>query len=131
MRSPAVFTTLNFVLLPAKNLQIVHRVATADSEVFEPNQHKGVVIVGDKGYSSHATRQWPKRRSIADVIPTRSNEWPHLNIDRPTYRIRNIIERSIGWLKESRRVANRHDKLISSYLTFITLASIRKMMKLI
>lgn len=88
-------------------------------------------IVGDRGYNSEATRQWLKRRSIADVIPTRSNEQPNLHFDRATYRARNIIERSIGWLKESRRIATRYDKLTSSYLTFITLASIRRMIQLI
>lgn len=31
--------------------------------------------------------------------------------DRPRYRHRNIIERMLGWLKESRRIVTRFDKL--------------------
>jgi len=35
--------------------------------------------------------------------------------DRPKYRQRNIIERMFGWLKESRRIGARYDKLARSF----------------
>ena len=35
-------------------------------------------------------------------------------LDRPKYRQRNIIERMFGWLKESRRIVTRFDKLAKS-----------------
>jgi transposase len=50
------------------------------------------------------------------VIPLRSMKHktkpglPRL-FDRPTYRQRNIIERMFSWLKESRRIGTRYDKL--------------------
>jgi transposase len=90
-----------------------------------------VAIAGDKGYSSNAIREQIRKLGADDVIPTRSNETAREGFDRETYRQRNIVERTIGWLKESRRVATRYDKLISSYLTFVWLAAMRRIIKLI
>jgi transposase len=88
-------------------------------------------LAGDKGYSSTAIREFIRKLSISDVIPSRSNESADVDFDRETYRRRNIIERAIGWLKESRRIATRYDKLTSSYLTFVQLAAMRKLIKAI
>ncbi|TWU54692.1 hypothetical protein Poly51_34110 [Rubripirellula tenax] len=46
------------------------------------------------------------------------------SFDREGYRARNFVERLIGWLKESRDVATRYDKLTCSYLSFVQLAAI-------
>jgi transposase len=88
-------------------------------------------IAGDKGYSSNEIRQRIEELSITPVIPTRSNETPDNAFDRQAYRSRNIVERLIGWLKESRRIATRYDKLTSSYLAFVQLASMRRLIRLI
>ena len=88
-------------------------------------------IAGDKGYSSAAIRESIEKRSIEAVIPTRSNEPVNQDFDRDCYRKRNIVERLIGWLKESRRIATRNDKIAESYLAFIKLAAIRRMLKCI
>ena len=53
---------------------------------------------------------------------SRKVEIPH---DKALYRQRNRIERMIGKLKQSRRVATRYDKTMSSFLGFITLATIK------
>lgn len=86
-------------------------------------------IAGDKGYSSGRIRSWLRRRGIKDTIPTRSNERARARFAKKRYRRRNIIERVIGWLKESRRVATRYDKLVASYLSFVQLAALRRMIK--
>jgi transposase len=88
-------------------------------------------LAGDKGYSSGAIRSWIQSKSICDVIPTRSNEATNPSFHKDTYRRRNIVERTIGWLKEARRIATRYDKLTSSYLAFVQLAAMRRMIKLI
>lgn len=88
-------------------------------------------LAGDKGYSSHSIRQSIRGLSITPVIPTKANETAQEDFDRETYRKRNIVERVIGWLKESRRIATRYDKLTSSYLTFVQIASMRRIIKLI
>lgn len=82
-------------------------------------------LVGDKGYSSNAIRNYISKLEIDDVIPTRSNQTPRKNFPRSLYRRRNIIERLIGWLKENRRIATRYDKTIDSYIAMIHIAITR------
>lgn len=88
-------------------------------------------IAGDKGYSSGAIRESIQRRFIEPVIASRSNETRDDHFDRDAYRGRNIVERLIGWLKESRRVATRYDKLNTSYLAFVQLAAMRRIIQLL
>lgn len=84
-------------------------------------------IAGDKGYSSMRIRAIFSAREITPVIPSRSNEAVQPDFDSQSYRRRNIVERAIGWLKESRRIATRYDKLPCSYLTFLLLAALRRL----
>lgn len=58
------------------------------------------------------------------VIPTRSDQKREESFDKMVYRERNIIERTIGWLKEYRRIATRHEKLGIMYLGMVTIAFI-------
>ena len=87
-------------------------------------------IAGDKGYSSHKIRDWISRREITPVIPTKSNEYQQ-PFKRRIYRKRNVVERTIGWLKEHRRIATRYDKTKENFLAFVKIATARKLMKLI
>lgn len=86
-------------------------------------------IAGDKGYSSQSIRESITTKKIKAVIPSRSNESSAKEFDKGAYRSRNIVERLIGWLKESRRIAMRFDKLADTYLSFVKLAAIRRMLK--
>ncbi len=52
----------------------------------------------------------------------KSKPGPPWLFDRPKYRQRNIIERMFGWLKESRRIGARYDKLARSFAAMVTLA---------
>lgn len=88
-------------------------------------------IAGDKGYSSNAIRSYLDKLGIEPIIGTKKNEQRDEAFDRESYARRNIVERLIGWLKESRRVATRYDKLALSYLTFVLLAALQRAMKLI
>jgi transposase len=87
-------------------------------------------VAGDKGYSYRGVRTWLAERGIRAVIPTRSDQRP-LTLDRSTYRRRNVVERCIGWLKESRRVATRYEKLAAHYLAMVTLAMIQRCLRLL
>lgn len=40
------------------------------------------------------------------------------------------MERLVGWLKESRRVATRYDKLAVTYLTFVKVAMLRRLLRM-
>ncbi|MEM6363953.1 MAG: IS5 family transposase [Planctomycetota bacterium] len=88
-------------------------------------------IAGDKGYSSHAIRDRLGELGIEPVIGSKSNDVRDEDVNREAYRRRNIVERLIGCLKESRRVATRYDKLACSYLAFVQLAAMRRVLKLI
>ena len=85
-------------------------------------------VVGDKGYSSARIRTWLRRRRVTPVIPLRSDEVLQKNPDFDTrsYRKRNVIERCVGWLKEFRRIATRHEKLALNYLGMIKLGMIER-----
>ena len=82
-------------------------------------------MLGDKGYDSDAIRSDLERRGIDPVIPTRSNRRVQRTIDKAAYAMRNRIERFFNKIKHSRRVATRYDKLSSSFLGFVQLATIR------
>lgn len=86
-------------------------------------------VAGDKGYSSQAIRDWLNQRSIKAVIPKRSNERRRGRFAAQLYRRRNIVERTIGHLKEFRRIATRFDKCASSYIAFIKIAATRILLK--
>lgn len=75
-------------------------------------------------------RSWLRRRRIAPVIPTRSDQVADSAFDARTYRQRNVVERLVGWLKESRRVATRYDKLATTFLAFVKLAMLRRLLRM-
>lgn len=84
-------------------------------------------LLADKGYDTEHLRQYRDRYRMQPVTPQRTMKrkpkpgLPRL-FDRPKYRQRNIIERMFGWLKESRRVGTRYDKLARSFTAMVTLA---------
>jgi transposase len=80
-------------------------------------------LAGDKGYSFPSVRRLLRRRGIAAVIPTKSDQRRLPSFDRAAYRGRNQVERSVGRLKQFRRVATRYDKRAVNYLAWVTLAA--------
>ena len=82
-------------------------------------------LTGDKGYSYPGLRRYLARRGIAVVIPTRKDQRTNPRFDRVTYRRRNVVERCVGWLKENRRLATRHEKLAVHFRAMVELAVIR------
>lgn len=87
--------------------------------------------MGDKGCSSQQNRTELQARRIVPVIAHRDNEFARQEetFDRQAYRQRNVIERLIGWMKESRRIATRYEKLAVHYLGMLKLAMIRQYLK--
>ena len=94
----------------------------------DPDWRPGA-IAGDKGYSKLHIRQWLRLHNIQDVIAKRRNETGSNQFDPSLYRRRNVVERAIGWLKQSRRVATRYDKTAGSYLAVVKIAIIRRLLK--
>jgi transposase len=59
------------------------------------------------------------------VIPARANRVVPQSIDKKVDRLRNVIERWFGRLKQFRRIATRYDKTERSYRGFVALGSLR------
>jgi transposase len=88
---------------------------------------RATYLAADKAYSSRALRAELRRRRIKAVIPQRSDQQRHhkgrpLVLDKARYRRRNVVERSLGWLKKFRRSSTRYEKLAVSFAAFIKLA---------
>ena len=92
---------------------------------------------GDKAYHAQRIRHWLRAHGIGAVIPPRGSRAKKRRVGRPVgydrerYRGRNVVERSIGWLKECRSVATRFEKLAVHYLGMVQLAIIERYLKLL
>ena len=91
-------------------------------------------LAGDKGYSYPRIRQWLRDHGIEAVIPQRDDQRAYhhgrpLNFDKKLYRRRSIVEQSIGWLKECRRVGTRFDKLAINFVAMLKVAMIQRYLK--
>ncbi len=84
---------------------------------------------GDKGYRADWIDQYLLELGIEPVIPSKENEdrtARPVAFDKEAYRRRNIVERLIAWLKESRRIFSRFEKTAKNFAGMIKLAFIRQ-----
>lgn len=82
-------------------------------------------LIADRGYDSNAVRRFLKHRGIQPIIPARSNNTHATDQDGRClrrYRRRWIVERTIGWLGNFRRLTVRYDRLLATYGGFFHLA---------
>lgn len=85
-------------------------------------------LAGDKAYYSGNIIDQLQAEDVQAVIPEIGKtiaEQDRADFDRETYRRRNVVERMIGWLKESRRLFSRFEKAAVNYLAMIHVACIR------
>jgi transposase len=93
----------------------------------QPIRGKPERLIGDRGYDSNAVRRVLKRRRIQPIIPARSNNTQATDQDGRClrrYRRRWIVERTIGWLGNFRRLTVRYDRLLATYGGFFHLACV-------
>jgi transposase len=88
-------------------------------------------VAGDKAFSFRRVRRYLRRRKIKAVIPTRKDQRRRPGFDKETYRRRNVVERCINWLKESRALATRFDKLAVNYLATVKLAILQRYLRIL
>ena len=93
-------------------------------------------IGADKAYQAQRIRHWLRAHGLGAVIPPQDQQGRRrrgrpIGYDRCRYRGRNVIERSIGWLKECRSVATRFEKLALHYLGMVQLAIIQRYLRLL
>ncbi len=92
-----------------------------------------VALAGDKGYRAMWIDQYLLDLGTKPVIPSKANENRNLrpvDFDKAAYRCRNIVERLIGWLKESRRIATRFEKTALNFGGMVKLAFIHRYLRL-
>ena len=82
------------------------------------------VCIADTAYDSDAFRNLLKALGTRPVIPNNPSRKRTHPFDARTYRRRNVIERTFSRLKDFRRIATRYDKLASSFLAAVAIASI-------
>lgn len=92
-----------------------------------------LALAGDKGYRAQWIDEFLLKLEITPVIPSKENEdrdARSVEFDREAYRQRNIIERPIGWLKESRRILTRFEKTAKNFAGMIKMAFIHRYLRL-
>jgi transposase len=92
-----------------------------------------VQLGGDKGYRANWIDEYLLALGIQPVIPSKENEdrdQRPVEFDREAYRQRNIVERLIGWLKESRRIFARFEKTALNFGGFVKMAFIERYLRL-
>jgi transposase len=88
-------------------------------------RQKPTRLIGDKGYDSDALRERLGRRGIVLIAPHRSNRRrtpPQDGRVLRRYKKRWIVERSIAWLGNFRRLVVRYDRLLTIYQAFVHIA---------
>ena len=63
------------------------------------------------------------KRGVEAVIPPKSNRKKHREYDKELYKARHLIENFFARLKQYRAIATRYDKLATTFLGSIFLAS--------
>ena len=93
-------------------------------------------LIADRAYDSNAARALLVRRGIEPIIPARANNRQATYQDgrcMRRYKRRWIVERTIGWLGNFRRLTVRYDRLMDTYGGFFHLAcaliTLRKVLK--
>jgi transposase len=95
------------------------------AELFARFKSKGcTTILGDKGYDSDALRCQLYQLGILPCLAATAKRIEKRPFHRGLYRRRHRVENFFCTLKKHRRVSTRYDKLASSFLGFVCLASI-------
>lgn len=91
-----------------------------------------VALGGDKGYRADWIDEYLLALDVSPVIPSKENEDRDarpVDFDCKTYRKRNIVERLIGWLKESRRIFSRFEKTAKNFGGMLKMAFIQQYLR--
>ena len=83
-----------------------------------------VEFVADKGFDSNAIRDNLAKHGIISTITYRKNRKDIKEINKNSYKQRNVIERFFLKLKKFRRLATRYDKLSNTFFNLIIIAFI-------
>lgn len=88
---------------------------------------EGSNILGDKAYGSQVIREYITTHKASYTIPPKANAKQPWSVDWYLYKERHLVECFFNKLKHFRRIATRYDKLATSFLSFVYIASIFKL----
>ena len=107
---------IDFVLTPGQ----VSDITQAERLINDKEFH---CLLGDKGYDADSLLTLIKAKGAESVIPPKSNRKDQREYDKHLYKERNIVERFFNRIKQFRRIATRFDKIATSFLAMLTIAS--------
>jgi len=84
-------------------------------------------LIADLGYDSNPVRAWLADRGIEPIIPARRNNTVATHQDGRKlrrYKRRWLIERSIAWLQNFRRLVVRYEYLAINFIALVHLACV-------
>lgn len=81
-------------------------------------------VIADKAYDTYAILDYVEKSGAQPIIPQRKCMPRQRDFDPVKYKLRNRIERTIGKLKQLRRIATRYDRIPQNYLASLYLAAI-------
>jgi transposase len=86
-------------------------------------------LIADRGYDAQWVREKLRAKGITPYIPKRrkkghTEETAYNQKIKPFYKIRFMVERSIAWIGNYRRVATRYERYPHIYKAFFQLACI-------
>lgn len=131
---------LHFCLTAGQDHESTALVSLLDSEDVNITDSEGepiawpLALAGDKGYRADWIDQCLLEIEVQPVIPSKTNEDRDarpVEFDPDSYRQRNIIERLIGWLKESRRIFTRFEKTAKNFAGMLKMAFIHRYLRII
>ena len=86
-------------------------------------------VLADKAYDADLLFQKVIDQGGDPVIPPRRHRKRQHAYDKALYKERNRVERFFSRIKQCRRIATRYDKLASTFMGFVILASIMLWLK--
>lgn len=86
-------------------------------------------VIADRAYDTNAVLALVRRLRARAVIPPNPQRKHKRRYSRKLYKLRNVAERFWSRVKRCRRVATRYDKLDTSFMGFVQLASIRTVLR--
>ena len=89
----------------------------------------GCNVLGDRAYGTNEIRSYITQHNANYVIPPKQNAKEPWYVDWCLYKERLLVECFFNKLKQFRRVASRYDKLATSFLAFVYMASISLLLK--
>ena len=81
-------------------------------------------VIADKAYDADRLYKKVIDQGGDPVIPPRRHRKRQHAYDKALYKERNRVERFFNRIKHFRRIATRYDKLVQSFMGFVTLACI-------